>query len=304
MKKKLILLPTLLTSCFLGACSYRTEYISLQDMLSIDNRNSVGFYLDSEHNNDFENVVFDILKANISDAKMIGRSEGYEDSYKVRSIDYHFAIENDFKKMNSFFIDVYETGYVQTDVSGAGWLVYPESQRTLYTISEEATEKIFQEVEARVKEVNETLEAEKETAKNEHTIEKFFTTYSGLNDRSVIITKEGYSQKEHRPYYTDHVVKDADGDILEDLVNLEFEIKEDETFHINNDNSLYISAGNEWNMRISRYNSKGIMRFPYKSKYYGDISGECHFTVNTEKLLKLFEKLESKIKDQLPEQED
>ena len=78
MKKKLLVLPIVLFSSFLGACEYRTEFIPLKEIFNIDKQGHYGYYYydyysDHYEYRDYKNDVLNILKTYTSDAEYVKR---------------------------------------------------------------------------------------------------------------------------------------------------------------------------------------------------------------------------------------
>ena len=310
MKKKLLLLPTLLTSCFLGACSYRTEHIALEEFFEIRTDYDSSFIFEENNrrkeyeyfnDTDYDGKVMDIIKENCKDAKLIGKKDGYKTDWRIDTLTYRFRLVNDYKKMDCFVITISEDGDLYTYACGTGWPIGPEDQYTAYKISDEAVENIFSKANAYAEEVDNYFKEEESKAKEKATIDNFFAEYSKLDKRTVTYRVEA------RPYrgrmgYMEFNIEDTNGDILEDMTALEYQASED---HSNYGNSTFMCyASDSWSLTFSNPNYPFVyMYYMYETKY-GDRSVVQYYDVNQEKLTALDNKLFDKIKDQLPEKED
>ena len=297
MNKKLLLLPITLMSSFLGACTYRTEHIPLSEIFTISTNDTGYYYMNDEYYKDFDDGVFNILKTNLGDAKLEGNRR-YNEDYRTNSVNFNFYAENRYKKMDYFSIQVYVTGYVETNVSGSGWPVAPENQQTLYTINKETAKKVYQEIVERTANVKADIEAEKQAALEAHSLDKFFTTFSNMEHRQVEWMEKGSAYREPRVFYDVHTVEDKDGDILEALTTLEYNaIKPNDFYSFDDTLMLKIELEEEdyTMLRISSYSCMAQLVCSYESKYYGLCTSERYYTVNREKLDNLFLKVYNKI---------
>ena len=300
MNKKLLLLPITLMSSFLGACTYRTEHIPLNEIFTISTNGTGYYYMNDEYYKDFDDGVFNILKTNLGDAKLEGNKR-YNEDYRTDSVNFTFYVENRYKKMDYFSVQVYVTGYVETYVSGSGWLVAPENQQTLYTINKETAKKVYQEVVERTANVKADIEAEKHSALEAHSLDKFFTTFSNMKYRQVEWMEKGSAYKEPRVFYDVRTVEDKDGDILEALTTLEYNAIEPNDFYSFDDTlmlKIELEEEDYTMLRISSYSCMAQLVCSYESKYYGLCNAERYYTVNREKLDNLFQKVHSKIEVQ------
>ena len=239
MNKKLFLIPITLMSCFMSACTYRTPHVSLNEILTLATDKTGYYYINDDYYRDFNEGVFNILKTNLEDAELDG-NKYYESGYKTDSIFYSFNIGNKYKKMEYFSIQVYVTGYVETHVTGSGWFIAPESQTTLYTIDKEKANKLFQEVTEYTAQIEAEVQAEKQAALEKNTLEKFFTTFSNMKYRHVEYMKKREEYGEPRLGYEHYIITDKDGDILEDLTNLEYEDMGKEDYYSFDDTSMLV----------------------------------------------------------------
>ena len=300
MNKKLFLIPVTLMSCFMSACTYRTPHVSLNEILTLATDKTGYYYINDDYYRDFNEGVFNILKTNLEDAELDG-NKYYESGYKTDSIFYSFNIGNKYKKMEYFSIQVYVTGYVETNVTGSGWFIAPESQTTLYTIDKEKANKLFQEVTEYTAQIEAEVQAEKQAALEKNTLEKFFTTFSNMKYRHVEYMKKREEYGEPRLGYEHYIITDKDGDILEDLTNLEYEDMGKEDYYSFDDTSmLRIELDDEdyTMLQISEYSQIACLYCNYVSKYYGLCTAGQYFSVNKDKLNNLFVKVRNKAKAQ------
>ena len=312
MKKKLFLLPVVLFSSFLSACEYRTEFIPLKDIFTINKDDNYGYYYyDHDDYRDYKNDVLNILKTYTSDAEYVKRindSSDFQRSYNVRTINYHLNISGDYKKMNYFIIKAYETGDIEVRVSGAGWPMSPQDQNSLYRISEEAASELFTTVASYVEDMNACLEQEKETAKEASTIDKFLAAYSTLENRKVTYSYSGHDSRIKRPYVREIDIPDNDGEYLELLVDLEYKrygdgvtYGFDEYIHVSYSDCKKVKVNEGWCMTLDYKEATGYMYYEYKSKYQSISSYTYYFSVNQSKINALYEKIYNEVKDHIGE---
>lgn len=310
MKKKLFLLPIVLFSSFLSACEYRTEFIPLKDIFTIDKDDNYGYYYyDHDDYRDYKNDVLNILKTYTSDAEYVKRindSSDFQRNYNVKTINYHLNISGDYKKMNYFIIKAYETGDIEVRVSGAGWPMSPQDQNSLYRISEEAASELFTTVASYVEDMNACLEQEKETAKEASTIDKFLAAYSTLENRKVTYSYSGHDSRIKRPYVREIDIPDNDGEYLELLVDLEYKRYSDdvtygfdEYIHVSSSDCIKVTANEGWWMTLDYKEATGYMYYEYKSEYQDLSSYTYYFSVNQSKINTLYEKIYNEIKNQI-----
>ena len=312
MKKKLFLLPVVLFSSFLSACEYRTEFIPLKDIFTINKDDNYGYYYyDHDDYRDYKNDVLNILKTYTSDAEYVKRindSSDFQRSYNVRTINYHLNISGDYKKMNYFIIKAYETGDIEVRVSGAGWPMSPQDQNSLYRISEETASELFTTVASYVEDMNACLEQEKETAREASSIDKFLAAYSTLENRKVTYSYSGHDSRIKRPYVREIDIPDNDGEYLELLVDLEYKrygddvtYGFDEYIHVSSSDCIKVTANEGWCMTLDYKEATGYMYYEYKSKYQSIGSYTYYFSVNQSKINALYEKIYSEVKDHIEE---
>ena len=312
MKKKLFLLPVVLFSSFLSACEYRTEFIPLKDIFTIDKDDNYGYYYyDHDDYRDYKNDVLNILKTYTSDAEYVKRindSSDFQRSYNVRTINYHLNISGDYKKMNYFIIKAYETGDIEVRVSGAGWPMSPQDQNSLYRISEETASELFTTIASYVEDMNACLEQEKETAREASSIDKFLAAYSTLENRKVTYSYSGHDSRIKRPYVREIDIPDKDGEYLELLVDLEYKRYSDdvtygfdEYIHVSSSDCIKVTANEGWWMTLDYKEATGYMYYEYKSKYQGLDSYTYYFSVNQSKINALYEKIYNQVKDTIGE---
>ena len=309
MKKKLLLLPIVLFSSFLGACEYRTEFIPLKDIFTIEKGYSLGSCRYNDRKQfDYDDSLFNILKTYTSDAEAVGIEDGSTYRYNIKTINYSFNISNPYKKMDYFSITVYETGDIETNVSGPGWPMSPKPQRYLYKISEGTTSELFEKVDTRFKEIDAVIEAEKEEAKEASTIDKFIAAYSTLENRKVTYSYSGHDSRIKRPYVREIDIPDNDGEYLELLVDLEYKRYSDdvtygfdEYIHVSSSDCIKVTANEGWFMTLDYKEATGYMYYEYKSKYQSIGSYTYYFSVNQSKINALYEKIYNQVKDTIGE---
>lgn len=310
MKKKLLVLPIVLFSSFLGACEYRTEFIPLKDIFTIDKDDNYGYYYyDNYEYRDNKDGVLNILKTYTSDAEYVKRINDSSDvkrNYNVKTINYRFNISGDYKKMNYFIINAYETGDIEVRVSGAGWPMSPQDQNSLYRISEETAYELFTTVASYVEDMNAGLEQEEETAKEASKIDNFFAAYSTLENRKVTYSYSGHDSRIKRPYVREIDIPDNDGEYLELLVDLEYKRYSDdvtygfgEYIHVSSSDCIKVNANEGWHMTLDYKEATGYMYYEYKSKYQGLGSYTYYFSVNQSKINALYEKIYEQVKNQI-----
>ena len=310
MKKKLLLLPIVLFSSFLSACEYRTEFIPLKDIFTINKDDNYGYYYyDHDDYRDYKNDVLNILKTYTSDAEYVKRindSSDFQRSYNAKTINYHLNISGDYKKMNYFIIKAYETGDIEVRVSGAGWPMSPQDQNSLYRISEETASELFTTVASYVEDMNACLEQEKETAKEASKIDKFLAAYSTLENRKVTFSYSGHDSRIKRPYVREIDIPDDDGEYLELLVDLEYKRYSDDVAygfdeynHVSSSDCIKVTANEGWFMTLDYKEATGYMYYEYKSKYQSISSYTYYFSVNQSKINTLYEKIYNEIKNQI-----
>ncbi len=300
MNKKLFLIPITLMSCFMSACTYRTPHVSLNEILTLATDKTGYYYINDDYYRDFNEGVFNILKTNLEDAELDG-NKYYESGYKTDSIFYSFNIGNKYKKMDIFNIRVYATGYVETYVAGSGWFIAPESQTTLYTIDKEKANKLFQEVTEYTAQIEAEVQAEKQAALEKNTLERFFTTFSNMKYRHVEYLEKREEYGEPRLGCNHYIITDKDGDILEDLTNLEYEdMSENDYCRFDDTSMLRIELDDEDSsmLQISEYSQIACLYCDYVSKYNGLCTAKQCFSVNKDKLNNLFAKVRDKAKAQ------
>ena len=308
MKKKLFLLPIVLFSSFLGACEYRTEFIPLKEIFNIDKQGHYGYYYYDHYSDhyeyrDYKNDVLNILKTYTSDAEYVKRindSNDFQRSYNVKTISYRFNISGDYKKMNYFIINAYETGNIEVRVSGAGWPVSPQNQNSLYRISEETASELFTTFTSYVEDMSAGLEQEEETVKEASKIDNFFAAYSNLENRNVTYLYYFYDRNVKRPCVREIDIPDNDGEYLELLVDLEYKrYAEDNGIFVNNEDCIKVTINEQWHMVLDYMQATGYVYYEYESKYKGLTAYEYRFTVNQSKVDALYRKMYDQVKNQI-----
>lgn len=303
MKKKLFLLPIALLSTFLGACTYRTEFIPLKDIFNIDKQDNYGYY--SYKNNeycDYKGDISNIFKTYVGEAEVVKKIDSGISSldYNLNKIDYRFNIGGDYKKMNYFFVTAFETGDIEVRVSGAGWPMSPEDQNTLYKLNDEATGKLFQEITTYTEDMITGLEEEKEAVKEASKIDNFFTAYSNLEKRYVTYSYYFYDRNVKRPCVREIDVPDNDGEYLELLVDLEYKrYAENNGIFVNNEDCIKVTINEQWHMVLDYMQATGYVYYEYESKYQGLTAYEYCFTVNQSKIDTLYRKIYEQVKNQI-----
>lgn len=303
MKKKLFLLPIALLSTFLGACTYRTEFIPLKDIFNIDKQNNFGYFsYKNQDYCDYKGDISNIFKTYVGEAEVVKKIDSGISSldYNLNKIDYRFNISGDYKKMNYFFVTAFETGDIEVRVSGAGWPMSPEDQNTLYKLNDEATGKLFQEITTYTEDMITGLEEEKEAVKETSKIDNFFTAYSNLGKRNVTYSYYFYDRNVKRPCVREIDVPDNDGEYLELLVDLEYKrYAENNGIFVNNEDCIKVTINEQWRMVLDYMQATGYVYYEYESKYQGLTAYEYCFTVNQSKIDTLYRKIYEQVKNQI-----
>ena len=301
MKKKLLLLPVILFTSFLGSCTYRTEHIPLKDILTLDREDYYGWcYYGNEGFLDYTDDVLNIFKTYISDAEMVGTTNTFVSRSNLECIQYNFNISDEYKKMNSFAIYVFDNGDIETNVTGPGWPVSPAPQRTLYKISDDTTEDLFAAVHTFVAEREASIKEEREAAEDASTIDNFLTTYSNMESRPVSYKYRYGSSRDGRLCIATIDIFDTDGDILESLTDLDYKVcTEDERIYVDSEDCIVLTIDDSWRMTLDYQGATGSMYYEYKSKYNGLSAYGYDFKVNKDKVGALYDKVYSRVKDQI-----
>ena len=308
MNKKLLLLPVILMSSFMSACGIRTERISLDEILDYAKESHSPYYCVSDKTDDFGFnyelyadygfSIYDIIKTNLVGATLVGKVDGYTGSYNSKSVEYRFDTPKQHKKMDYFTIYVYDDGTVNTCASGTGWFFYPKDQYTEYQISKEAANKIINDTKAVVEE-NEAIKEEKQNEAKEYaTFENFFKEYAKKENASIEYRLlDGYNDH-FGHYFKTYTIDDKDGDVLEDLMGLEYQFEE-YRINIDSEQNIIVHANSDWFMIIDSTSGNGYMQYAYEIP--SPIGGvDCitkYFTVNRSKLNALNDKLLNLVDD-------
>ena len=220
--------------------------------------------------------------------------------YNIKTINYRFYISGDYKKMNYFIIDAYETGNIEVRVSGAGWPMSPQDQNSIYKISEESAAELFSTVGSYVEDMNTGMAEEKETAKEASTIDKFLAAYSNLENRNVTYSYYFYDRNVKRPGVREIDVPDNDGEYLELLVDLDYKrYAENNAIFVNNEDCIKVTINEQWHMVLDYMQATGYVHYEYESKYLGPTAYEYFFTVNQSKIDALYRKIYDQVKNQI-----
>ena len=291
MKKKLLLLPIVLMSSFMGACSYRTEFVRLEEILTLDSNINSQYYIDGSFNIDMLDEVYKFFQTNLVGAELVKRGT-YDDGYKVKSVSYGFDFEQRYKKMDYFYITVYTTGYIDVMSTGSGWPMSPERQCAVYKIDKEKAQKTYKDVSDYTRELEERIEQERQEELEKLTLENFFASFSNMEYRRIIHDREGYDSNRHRPYHVEHVFMNND-DLYEDILGLGYEEVIDDT---NYDDSICVilKTDNDTQLTIERYGA--FLVGYYDSKFYDSpLSVNRNFKLNEERVDNLLRKMDDLI---------
>ena len=308
MNKKLLLLPVILMSSFMSACGIRTERISLDEILDYAKESHSPYYCVSDKTDDFGFnyelyadygfSIYDIIKTNLVGATLVGKVDGYTGSYNSKSVEYRFDTPKQHKKMDYFTIYVYDDGTVNTYAGGSGWPFCPKDQYTEYQISKEAANKIIDDTRAVVEE-NEAIKEEKQNEAKEYaTFENFFKEYAKKENASIDYRLRTEYNGRYNQYYKTYTIDDKDGDVLEDLMGLEYQFEE-YRINIDSEQNIIVHANSDWFMIIDSTSGNGYMQYAYEIP--SPIGGvDCitkYFTVNRSKLNALNDKLLNLVDD-------
>ena len=314
MNKKLLLIPITLMSCFMSACGIHTEHIALGEMLGYVKECNSPYYRVSDKYDygfdysdlyvDYDYSIYNIINTNLVDATLVGRTDGYTGSYNSKSVEYRFETQKFHKKMDYFTINVYDDGTVNTHASGSGWLFYPKAQYTEYQISKEAANKIINDTKAVVKEYEAIKEEKQNEAKEYATFENFFKEYAKKENTSINYRLLAEYDGHYGRYFNEYTIDDKDGDVLEDLMGLEYQFEE-YRINIDSEQNIIVHANSDWFMLIDYTSGNGYMQYTYEVP--SPIGGvDCitkYFTVNRSKLNALTDKLSKLVDNQNKENE-
>ena len=296
MNKKLFLIPITLMSCFMSACTIKTEHVTLDEILSYTDEGH-GYYfvygIDEQYSTyyDLEHGVANIIKENLGEAEFVAKADGLSKNNSNRKVQYHLQLDTPHHKMDYFTIYIYEDGMIDACSIGSGWPISPMDQYTTYRIDKENASKIIDKTIERKQEVQALLDAERKEAEEYATFENFFAEYAKQENKMVYYYYLGPSNGYRHLNQYSHCITDKDGDISEDLMGLEYQFVEGYLEVDTNNDAIGVSAKDRWNIYIDTHRGNGYMCYVYQSAYTGHDTIEKYFTVNKEKLDALNDKL-------------
>lgn len=232
MKKKLLLIPIALMSCFIAGCEYETYVVPLWQWLEHNGKmySEPGFSVvhpeeeKSGGYRDYEEYVCNTIKSRVLDAEDVTKNTKdnvQTDSYVSYSVDCHI------RKMEHCNIRIFENGYITTYAyAETEFMNYffgkPKNQKLIYKIEEDKAKEIIEIATNRylsIKEEIDTYQAElTEAAQIGNVINTFEQSGETLN-----IT---YNHQDSVSYFHD-TFPDNNRELLEELEALEYEEADD-----------------------------------------------------------------------------
>lgn len=279
MNKKLLLLPVILMSSALSACSIKIEHVTLKDILDKKAYSYASLRVSrySKKANavvgDDDGSFFELLKTYTYEAEMVGLISNFQSTYDIDFINYTFDVNAGEKEMRYFDIRVYETGEVETYAGGTGNFFYPKEQYTAYKINKSDAKSLFDHAEDYARNY------ERDMAKREARIEDFVSACerNRINNFGLRI-----QTNEEPPRQFTYDVMDRNGTILDIFKDIRYE-EVDEELDVNPYGCITIAVRSDWKMFIDYTNGNGYMKYvydsPFEVKGYGII--EQYFKVTT-----------------------
>lgn len=295
MNKKLLLIPITLMSCFMGACTYDVKHVGINEILdySLD---STGYFFiyglgnDYDTYNDYEHAVANIIRNNIGEVGAGKKADGLSDVGNGRQMEYRFQTSTTHNRMYYFTIYIYEDGTMDTYAGGSSFsFVGPKDQYTTYKISEESATKIIDKTIERKEECDAIILADRARAKEYATFENFFNEFNKKENSRIYYREKEYAPRS-QPHNLEHIIEDKDGDILEDIMGLEYQDQEEYTY-VSGTSTISLFIDTNWQLHIDYTNGHGYMYYAFDATITEVDCIEKYFTVNKEKLDTLNDKL-------------
>ena len=260
MKRKLVLLPIILMSTFLGACQKEREHINVEEYLNVKPSDGYAYFSVGEDNKiDYEGKVQNIFKKYLND--LTAEPRYY---FPQEECDYvGLSIYGEYKGFSSFTINVYGVGQINTYCSGEY-----KPQETTYLIDESVAKALIKEVTDRRDEIDSIIKQSEETAIEEHNVDKFFEILESVSNKSFKYQDITYTPQDQMAGVTTYTVNDTDGSLTEELKNIGYHYMPN-NHSKRRDFSIEYKVNDNWYLRIfSSYYYIATVTYKYSNPFY------------------------------------
>ena len=257
-KKKLLLIPVVLMSCFIAGCEYDTYLVPLHQWIEHNGKlfDDPRFYVQNKDEEksggyiDYEEYVNRVIKERTKDAEQVSKKilkNITTDTYVSYNLICHI------EKMEYCSVHVYDNGYITTFAHAevdfiSAFFGRPKDQKVTYKIEEEKAKEIIELATNRYLEIKEEIAREDAELTEEAKIENVLNTF----EQSEEPLKIWYNYKGNDVFYPWTFI-DTNRELLIDFKTIEYEDTEDEFVYEKNriedvvyriDDDLHISVYN------------------------------------------------------------
>ena len=232
MKKKLLLIPIAIMSCFITGCEYDTYFVPLYQWADQNGKTFAEPYFKVMHPEeektggyrDYDNYVGKAIKGKVSNAEEVSKNfkkDIQTDSYLSYNLNCHI------QRMEYCTIRIYENGYITTYANAeidiiSSFLGRPKDQKATYKIEEEKAKEIIEIATNRYLEIKETIEREQAELEEAAQIENVLDTFEQSEETLNI----WYNYRDPSVLYNASF-PDTDRELLADLKALDYEKADD-----------------------------------------------------------------------------
>ena len=232
MKKKLLLIPIALMSCFIAGCEYETYVVPLWQWLEHNGKmySEPGFSVvhpeeeKSGGYRDYEEYVCAAIKSKVLDAEDVTKNTKNivrTDSYVSYSLNCHI------RKMEHCSINIFENGYITTYAYAETDSMYyffgrPKDQKLIYKIEEDKAKEIIEIATNRYLEIKEEIETYQAELTNAAQIGNVINTFEQSGETLNI----SYTHEDSASYSHD-AFPDNNRELLAELKTIEYEEADD-----------------------------------------------------------------------------
>ena len=255
MKKKILLIPIALMSCFAAGCKYKAATVEIRQWFNNSayqySDPSFGIYLPNEEaigSIDYDKEVQRMISSKLGDVEKIG--ENIKESKKEKTDTYlSYSFHCNIHPMDNCLVNIYDNGYITTYASSDNYdlfgLMVPKDQDVSYRISEDSAKAIIEKAKERYLEIKEVQDREEAELKEYAKLENIFK-------RAEETTKElEVWCKVDRPYDTPSIFVDENLEYLEALKQVEYEEAASDWFYYHfRMNAVTYDLDNDFNLGI------------------------------------------------------
>ena len=285
-------------SSFLSACKYDVAHVSLSEILAMEYVETSMVWENNTSDHDYQGVIRSIL-VKYAD-KAVQEKKYQEDAYPTYSYTFN-SLNKQAKPFNYFSIEFFKNGKINTFCSGSGYGSSPREQCTTYSLDKENAQNLYNEIKARMDEVERIKNEQEAKARDAANIYMLLNEFD--NPRDITTRWIDYQEMEEyeergksKTRYNQLRLYKITTELVDDLRALEYEEMIGDYRPIK-DTIVECRGSDDWTISFERYHPYATIRYCYDNTLTW--TSLCvTYKVNETKKNEFVKKVETLLKDQ------